>query len=276
MDYEKEYKKLKASISNAYLYAQTDSAKAVLESILAEPKESEDERIRKEITELVMQPTWQTEKEFFRRQELVVWLEKIKKLASDRWDNYMDATKRLADLYDENEQLKEKLAQKPQRMVSAEAKEALYGKPALSEFENTLADICRGWIGEEIGWEQYIIDNADVLLRIAFKKWNDEKQDEQKPADEVKTVSYSHITSNPEFFQWIYDRLKNVYNENPNMDYMRSLRERIKDMRESAWSEEDEARLQSCLNVLQPITVFGNIETKNTKWLKSLKQRMGG
>ena len=37
-------------------------------------------------------------------------IERLKKLASDRWDNYMDATKRLADLHDENEQLKEKLA----------------------------------------------------------------------------------------------------------------------------------------------------------------------
>lgn len=43
MDYEKEYKKLKAGITNAYLYAHTDSTKAVLESILPELKESEDE-----------------------------------------------------------------------------------------------------------------------------------------------------------------------------------------------------------------------------------------
>lgn len=37
-------------------------------------------------------------------------IERLKKLASVRWDNYIDATKRLADLHDENEQLKEKLA----------------------------------------------------------------------------------------------------------------------------------------------------------------------
>lgn len=35
----------------------------------------------------------------------------------------------------------------------------------LTEFERTLADICIGWIGEEVGWEQYIKDNADVLLK---------------------------------------------------------------------------------------------------------------
>lgn len=51
MDYEKEYKKLKAGIEKAYLFAQTDSTKAVLEHILPELAESEsgDERIRKEI-----------------------------------------------------------------------------------------------------------------------------------------------------------------------------------------------------------------------------------
>ena len=45
-------------------------------NIFPELKESEDETIRKEITELVMQPTWKTEKEFHRRKELCTWLEK--------------------------------------------------------------------------------------------------------------------------------------------------------------------------------------------------------
>ena len=47
MDYEKEYKKLKADIEKAYLFAQTDSTKAVLEHILPELAESNDDRIRK-------------------------------------------------------------------------------------------------------------------------------------------------------------------------------------------------------------------------------------
>lgn len=54
----------------------------------------------------------------------------------------------------------------------------------LTDFERTLADICIGWIGEELGWKQYIKDNADVLLKIAIKKFNS-VQDvpfEQNPA----------------------------------------------------------------------------------------------
>lgn len=53
MDYEKKYKELVGKIKNAYLYAQTDSTKAVLEDILPELTESEDERIRKALIELV-------------------------------------------------------------------------------------------------------------------------------------------------------------------------------------------------------------------------------
>lgn len=47
-----------------------------IESIFPELKESEEEKIKKEIVELVMQPTWKTEKEFHRRKELCDWLEK--------------------------------------------------------------------------------------------------------------------------------------------------------------------------------------------------------
>ena len=42
--YEKKYKELEGKIKKAYLYAQTDSTKAVLEEILPELKESEEER----------------------------------------------------------------------------------------------------------------------------------------------------------------------------------------------------------------------------------------
>ena len=49
--------------------------KETIEHLFPELKESEDERARKEITNLVMQPTWKTESEFHRRKELVAWLE---------------------------------------------------------------------------------------------------------------------------------------------------------------------------------------------------------
>ena len=57
-----------------------------------------------------------------------------------------------------------------------------------------------------------------------------ENQGEQIPADKVKSTEHSYTTPNSEFFQWIYDRLVYVHNENPNVDYMLSLKERIEDM----------------------------------------------
>ena len=38
------------------------------------------------------------------------------------------------------------------------------------------------------------------------------------------------ITPHKEFFKWIYERLIHVHKENPNVDYMRSLKERIDNM----------------------------------------------
>lgn len=49
MDYEKKYKEIVGQLKKAYLYAQTDSTKAVLEEILPELAESEDDKIRKEL-----------------------------------------------------------------------------------------------------------------------------------------------------------------------------------------------------------------------------------
>lgn len=49
MDYEQKYKELVGKVEKAYLFAQTDSTKAVLEDICPELKGSQDERIRKEI-----------------------------------------------------------------------------------------------------------------------------------------------------------------------------------------------------------------------------------
>jgi hypothetical protein len=75
MDYEKKYKELAGKIKKAYLYAQTDSTKAVLEDIMPELKESEDERIRKNcIHFLELQKTHHAAT--FEIEECIAWLEK--------------------------------------------------------------------------------------------------------------------------------------------------------------------------------------------------------
>ena len=50
------------------------------------------------------------------------------------------------------------------------------------------------------------------------------------------------ITPNKEFFQWIYDRLVNVHNEDPNVDYMISFKKRIEELsfNEPSWKPSEE------------------------------------
>lgn len=91
--YEKKYNEIVGLIKKAYLYAQTDSTKAVLEEIFPELKESGDERIRGAIIDHLKDNNLT---------EWAAWLEKQGE-------------------------------KKPQRMISAEAKEAMYDKPAWSE-----------------------------------------------------------------------------------------------------------------------------------------------
>ena len=78
MDYEKEYKKLKADIEKAYLFAQTDSTKAVLEHILPELCESEGEKIRKEIIAILQYKYEKFSKDpkYCNAPQWIAWLEK--------------------------------------------------------------------------------------------------------------------------------------------------------------------------------------------------------
>ena len=42
-------------------------------------------------------------------------------------------------------------------------------KHKFTVFEYELLEICRGWIGDEPGWEKYIHDHAKVLMTMAKK-----------------------------------------------------------------------------------------------------------
>ena len=68
-----------------------------------------------------------------------------------------------------------------------------------------------------------------------------------------KQEQNDYITPHKEFFKFIYDRLINVYKENPNVDYMRSFKERLDNLsfeEKQEWSKEDEKTLDCIINVL--------------------------
>ena len=74
----------------------------------------------------------------------------------------------------------------------------------LTDFERTLADICIGWLGEELGWKQYIKDNADVLLKIAIKMFNSiqDAPFEKKPAWSDEDENYLQSAENACEYQY--------------------------------------------------------------------------
>lgn len=116
MDYEKKYEDALERAKMSYHTGDYDKdTLEMLEIIFPELKESEDEKVRKAILELVRQSSEVLEKK--NQERMLAWLEKQGE-------------------------------QKPQRMISAEAKEAMYDKPAWREEDkdviNNLLAICNG------------------------------------------------------------------------------------------------------------------------------------
>ena len=75
-NYEKKYNALVGQIKKAYLNAQTDSTKAVLEDILPELAESDDERIRKALIEYFNEQCDMSDWNGVYGYQVVAWLEK--------------------------------------------------------------------------------------------------------------------------------------------------------------------------------------------------------
>ena len=73
-------------------------------------------------------------------------------------------------------------------------------------------------------WYIFYENNEQTGLKYENEdKW--ELVTEHKPQPES-----NYATPHREFFNWIYDRLVSLYGENPNVDYMLSLKERIDDL----------------------------------------------
>ena len=138
MDYEKKYKEAQGWIEKIYPTLQHEQQMEA-EAFFPELKESENEKIRKAIHIYLDWLDGRKDcqpKGDYTIKDMIAWLEK---------------------------QGEQKPADKVEPFDKYEG---------LTDFERTLADICIGWIGEELGWKQYIKDNADVLLKIAVEKFN--------------------------------------------------------------------------------------------------------
>lgn len=98
-----------------------------------------------------------------------------------------------------------------------------------------------------------------------------------RPQPRVKTNDY--ITPHKEFFEWIYNRLINVHNENPNVDYMQSFRKRIDNLQfdEPQWKPSEEqigALNYAYCELFKREDVGHNILGPLQELLDNLKKRM--
>lgn len=74
--YDEAIEKARSLHDNYCAISMLIDIKEELEHIFPELAESEDEKVKKEIANIIMQSTCNTEKEFHRKRELVDWLEK--------------------------------------------------------------------------------------------------------------------------------------------------------------------------------------------------------
>lgn len=175
MDYEKKYnealERMKSWVKGEHPECFTEAQKAA-EFIFPELKENKDEKIRKALLKM-MHDTPNVECETIyniHKEECIAWLEKQ---GGQKPFDYENANIQQKDFAP-------KIEQKSDDKIKPFDEFA-----RLTDFERTLADICIGWTGEELGWKRYIKDNADVLLKIAIKKFNSVQDTSfaQKPAE---------------------------------------------------------------------------------------------
>ena len=102
--------------------------------------------------------------------------------------------------------------------------------------------------------DDMLMDELESYI-LQDKEFNDEQKSWRiKRLKSLRTQPKKNdtITPNKKFFQWIYDRLINVHNEKPNVDYMISFKRRIEELSvdKPSWkpSEEQMKALYYALN----------------------------
>ena len=238
MDYEKKYKEAMERARQFFEKPYLEDSAGIVGYIFPELKEEgEDEKIRKEITELVMLPTWKTETEFYRRKELVAWLEK-------------QGEQKKVFKSDEMTTLEDKLSSLVVDAVHIYCKENELDTPH-----------CVGLIlGDRLAkeWSQDILTLAKDELKMTEQKpaWSEEDEE------------------NLNWFEKFF-RAESVIAEGKDIPqdrylWFKNLKDRVQPKQE--WSEDDEKKLQNILECLRngwkklPTDIL-----KYESWIKSLR-----
>ena len=133
-----------------------------------------------------------------------------------------------------------------------------------------LQHFCKGY---RVPGLDFPVSYEDMLAWI-------KKQGEQKPIIEMKSAEES-LGIDSETYNKIVDEC--IYGEQKSQRMISAEAKEAmygkpsdKVEQKSSWTKEDDVRLQACIDTLQAKSLMGKVDTVMTKWLKSLKQRIGG
>lgn len=212
MTQEEKAKAYDKALERAREYKKYDymMINVALDNIFPELKESEDERIRKELIKFHKSTI---DIDGIKGEQIIAWLEKQGETYTKRDvdDAFVEG---MALAKDELEKQGEKKSSDEVLKIRQELYQSGYNDGYKHGCEDT------------------------------------KKQGEQNLANSAKTCKKSQRMVSAEAKEALYDK--------------------------PAWSDEDDVRLQACLDTLQAKSLMGVVDTKMTKWLKSLKQRIGG
>ncbi len=186
------------------------SVRTALETLAPELKESEDERIRKMLIEKVEK--WHEKalennmvQDIKDSADIITYLEKQKD------SNDMAFHEGYTLGFDDGVKSVERKEQKPRWEINNPHTTKWTWEMINEKFD----ELC--------GLERPKEREADNETEVR-------KACDQNTGEKIRENGGWIITPHKEFFKWIYERLIHVHKENPNVDYMRSLKERIDNM----------------------------------------------
>lgn len=222
---------------------QTDSEKEALGTLIPELAESEYERIRKALIEGVSQIRCKGD---VTREQMLTYLEKQKEQKSAEWDELQSEFKNINEAFEDGKK----------EVIAHPEKYDLCKPTEWSEEDEKMHINILNLLCSQI---TYVTGQGTTSGR-QYPTYAKERDWFEKRFKSLRLQSKKNdmITPNKEFFQWIYDRLVNVHNENPNVDYMISFKRRIEELSfdQPSWkpSEEDIKMLEH---------IIGQYETGN-------------
>ncbi|WP_288888029.1 hypothetical protein [uncultured Eubacterium sp.] len=172
----------------------------------------------------------------------------------EQCDTLMKAMADAGYTFDFGKKELKKIEKKSQRMVSAEAKEALYDKPTDEEMKELLRT-------------EYEKGRADAIAEMK-SSWSEEDKKKlnsiyqliAEAADEHAFSTTCRIIGNKECVDL--------------QDFLKSLKDRVQPQPKQEWSEKDEKILNNLIDYIKVDDALQYSEKQVVDWLKSLKERI--